>query len=113
MPWMTTVVSLLMRIDMRRDRAARARNTRLRRGSRQPALPAHDAASCYRTGMSRETVLVERDGGVAVVTWNRPKQRNAFNQRMWLDGRDTLRELLDDRGVRAVVVTGAGEAFSA
>jgi enoyl-CoA hydratase/carnithine racemase len=63
--------------------------------------------------MSRETVLVERDGGVAVVTWNRPKQRNAFNQRMWLDGRDTLRELLDDGGVRAVVVTGAGEAFSA
>src|SRR5215470_3792307 len=63
--------------------------------------------------MSRETVLVERDAGVAVVTWNRPRQRNAFNQRMWLDGRDTLRELLDDPAVRAVVVTGAGEAFSA
>src|SRR5712671_3061413 len=63
--------------------------------------------------MQRETVLVERDGGVAVVTWNRPKQRNAFSQQMWLEGRDTLRELLDDPGVRAVVVTGAGEAFSA
>jgi enoyl-CoA hydratase/carnithine racemase len=63
--------------------------------------------------MQRETVLVERDGGVAVVTWNRPKQRNAFSQQMWLEGRDTLRELLDDPGVRAVVVTGTGEAFSA
>jgi enoyl-CoA hydratase/carnithine racemase len=63
--------------------------------------------------MSRETVLVERDAGVAVVTWNRPRQRNAFNQQMWLEGRDTLRELLDDGGVRAVVVTGAGDAFSA
>ncbi len=63
--------------------------------------------------MSRDTVLLDRDGGVAVVTWNRPRQRNAFNQRMWLEGRDTLRELLDDDGVRAVVVTGAGESFSA
>ena len=61
----------------------------------------------------RETVLVERDGGVAVVTWNRPRQRNAFNQRMWTEGRDTLRELLDDGEVRAVIVTGAGDAFSA
>jgi len=63
--------------------------------------------------MNRDTVLVERDGGVAVVVWNRPRSRNAFNQQMWRDGRDTLRELLDDAGVRAVVVTGAGEAFSA
>src|SRR5215831_2424193 len=63
--------------------------------------------------MSRDTVLLDRDAGVAVVTWNRPRQRNAFNQRMWLDGRDTLRELLDDDTVRAVVVTGAGDAFSA
>ena len=61
----------------------------------------------------RETVLVERDGGVAVVTWNRPRQRNAFNQQMWTEGRDTLRELLDDGEVRAVIVTGAGDAFSA
>jgi enoyl-CoA hydratase/carnithine racemase len=63
--------------------------------------------------MQRETVLVDRDGGVAVVTWNRPRQRNAFSQQMWLEGRDTLRDLLADDGVRAVVVTGAGEAFSA
>src|SRR6185369_5062623 len=63
--------------------------------------------------MQRETVLVDIDAGVAVVTWNRPRQRNAFSQQMWLEGRDTLRELLEDRGVRAVVVTGAGEAFSA
>ena len=61
----------------------------------------------------RETVLVERDGGVAVVTWNRPRQRNAFNQQMWTEGRDTLRDLLDDGQVRAVILTGAGDAFSA
>lgn len=63
--------------------------------------------------MDHETVLLERDGGVAVVTWNRPRSRNAFDQRMWREGRDTLRALLDDGGVRAVVLTGAGGAFSA
>jgi enoyl-CoA hydratase/carnithine racemase len=63
--------------------------------------------------MSQRTVLIERHDGVAVVTWNRPAQRNAFNQAMWLAGRDALVELLDDAAVRAVVVTGAGEAFSA
>src|SRR5262245_2963573 len=70
--------------------------------------PAPEAAT-----MDRETVLVERDRGVAVVTMNRPRQRNAFNLRMWIDMRDTLRELLDDGTVRAVIVTGAEGAFSA
>jgi len=63
--------------------------------------------------MERETVLVERDGGVAVVTMNRPRQRNAFNERMWHEMRETLGELLEDHGIRAVVVTGAPGAFSA
>jgi enoyl-CoA hydratase/carnithine racemase len=63
--------------------------------------------------MPRDTIMVERDAGVAVVTWNRPRQRNAFNVAMWREARDTLRELLSDDAVRAVVVTGAGEAFSA
>jgi enoyl-CoA hydratase/carnithine racemase len=63
--------------------------------------------------MTRTTVLVERDRGGAVVTWNRPERRNAFDQQMWCEGRDALRELLDDPAVRAVIVTGAGEAFSA
>src|SRR5215813_8475761 len=63
--------------------------------------------------MDRETVLVERDGGVAVVTMNRPRQRNAFNERMWHEMRQALSELLEDHGVRAVIVTGAPGAFSA
>jgi enoyl-CoA hydratase/carnithine racemase len=64
--------------------------------------------------MSQETVIVTRDAdGVAVVTWNRPARRNAFDQRMWLEGRDTLCAMLTDDTVRAVVVTGAGDAFSA
>jgi enoyl-CoA hydratase/carnithine racemase len=63
--------------------------------------------------MSQKPVLLERHDGVAVVTWNRPAQRNAFNNAMWVAGRDMLRELMDDDAIRAVIVTGAGEAFSA
>ena len=63
--------------------------------------------------MTNATVLVERDGGVAVVTWNRPRQKNAFDVAMWREGRDTLHALREDPSVRAVVVTGAGDAFSA
>jgi enoyl-CoA hydratase/carnithine racemase len=63
--------------------------------------------------MTRETVLLELRDGVAVVTWNRPRQRNAFNRQMWIEARDLLRELLDDPRARVVVVTGAGDAFTA
>jgi enoyl-CoA hydratase/carnithine racemase len=63
--------------------------------------------------MARETVLEERRGGVAVLTFNRPQQKNAFNYRMWCDARDALAAAQDDDAVRAVVVTGAGNAFTA
>ncbi len=67
----------------------------------------------YGRAMTHETVLLEIRDGVAIVTWNRPRQRNAFNRQMWCEGRDLLRELLDDPRVRVVVVTGAGDAFTA
>jgi enoyl-CoA hydratase/carnithine racemase len=63
--------------------------------------------------MTGETVLEERAGGVLTLTWNRPDRRNAFDERMWREGRDALRAARTDDRVRAVVVTGAGEAFSA
>ncbi len=57
-------------------------------------------------------VLYERRAAAALITLNRPSQRNAMN-------RATLGALMDacdaaeaDAGVRAVVLTGAGAAFS-
>jgi len=59
--------------------------------------------------MTRETVLLDlADDGVAVVTFNRPKQRNAFNRQMWCEARDLLTELRDDPRARAIIVAGAG-----
>jgi enoyl-CoA hydratase len=61
-----------------------------------------------------ETILVERDGAVAIVTLNRPKVLNALNALMIAELGGALHALDDDATVRAVVLTGAGErAFAA
>ena len=58
-----------------------------------------------------DTVLLERTGAVAVVTLNRPEALNSLVVEMKVALRDTVEELADDDGVRAVVLTGAGRAF--
>jgi enoyl-CoA hydratase/carnithine racemase len=60
-----------------------------------------------------ETFLVDRDDHVLTVTLNRPEQRNAFNDPMRNELRDLWIETRADRGVRCVVVTGAGTGFCA
>ncbi|MGE3275613.1 MAG: enoyl-CoA hydratase-related protein [Vicinamibacterales bacterium] len=59
--------------------------------------------------MSFETLLIERDGGVAIVTINRPKVLNALNSQTVADLRAAMLELQADAAVRAIVLTGAGE----
>ena len=63
--------------------------------------------------MGRETVLDARAGFVLTLTLNRPAQKNAFNTVQWRELRDALRDARADDSVRAVVITGAGGAFSA
>lgn len=60
-----------------------------------------------------ETVLLSREGPVAVVTLNRPQVRNALGPQMVEALRDALTRLAEDRSVRAAVLTGSGPAFSA
>jgi enoyl-CoA hydratase len=55
-----------------------------------------------------------REGGVAVLTVNRPDALNAFDVDTLTELRDRLRELAEDDEVRVVVLTGAGDrAFAA
>ena len=58
-------------------------------------------------------VLIERRGAVAIVTLNRPESLNAFTSALRADLLAALNEVNADPGVRAVVLTGAGRAFSA
>ncbi|HXW79930.1 MAG TPA: enoyl-CoA hydratase-related protein [Acidimicrobiales bacterium] len=59
-----------------------------------------------------ETVNLYRRGAGATLELNRPDRMNAWSNQFSLDLLAAIRELTDDTGVRAVVVTGAGRAFS-
>jgi len=58
------------------------------------------------------TVLFEKRDGIAWVTLNRPKVLNAYNVQMRDDLHQVLSAIHDDPEVRAMVLTGAGKAFS-
>jgi 2-(1,2-epoxy-1,2-dihydrophenyl)acetyl-CoA isomerase len=60
-----------------------------------------------------DTVEIEQRGPVAVVTLNRPDKLNTFDRALRRDLLLAVREVNDDDSVRAVVLTGAGRAFSA
>jgi enoyl-CoA hydratase len=51
--------------------------------------------------------------GVAVVTLDRPDRRNALSTALRQEANALLADLADDEAIRALVVTGAGTAFSA
>jgi enoyl-CoA hydratase/carnithine racemase len=58
-------------------------------------------------------VLVERRGDVVWLTFNRPEARNAMTFAMYERMAEVAGEVDADRGVRALVLTGAGGAFVA
>ena len=60
-----------------------------------------------------ETVLVDKEDGITWVTLNRPEKRNAMSPKMHLEMNDLLDELAYDSETKILVLTGAGEAFSA
>jgi len=57
-------------------------------------------------------LLEERDGAVAILTLNRPHRLNALTAELTDALRTSLRRLDGTPEVRAVVITGAGRAFS-
>jgi 2-(1,2-epoxy-1,2-dihydrophenyl)acetyl-CoA isomerase len=60
-----------------------------------------------------EDLRAEIDGGVAVITMNRPDRRNAFSQAMLSAMAAVLTQVETDDAVGCVVLTGAGGAFCA
>ncbi|MFN7054972.1 enoyl-CoA hydratase [Hyphomonas sp.] len=58
-------------------------------------------------------ILVERQGAVALVTLNRPGALNALSRALRAEIVRVFTELKDDAEIRAVVLTGAGRAFTA
>lgn len=68
----------------------------------------------FATEASADPVLVTRvSTGVVQLTLNRPEKLNALTVEMGVRLQAVVAELRNDAGVRAVVLTGAGRAFSA
>jgi enoyl-CoA hydratase len=64
--------------------------------------------------MGFETIELARDGGVVILTLNRPKQLNALNRQVFRELDHALDEVGADPAARVLVITGAGDrAFAA
>lgn len=61
--------------------------------------------------MTDDSLLIERTDGVVTLTLNRPDSLNSLDATLKETLRDTLAELDEDSGCRAVLLTGAGRAF--
>ena len=61
--------------------------------------------------MSEPTVLLAIRDDVAEITLNRPQQRNALSLQMREELARAITQVLDDVAVRAVILSGAQEAF--
>ncbi len=62
--------------------------------------------------MTDELLLERHADGIVLLTLNDPQRRNAMGDAMTDAWRETISELRRDTGLRCVVVTGAGTAFS-
>jgi enoyl-CoA hydratase/carnithine racemase len=60
-----------------------------------------------------DTIRCQVDAGVALVTFNRPERLNAFNAEIGVAYDHLMVSLGQDRGVRVIVLTGAGKGFCA
>src|SRR4051794_36102138 len=63
--------------------------------------------------MSYDTIRYELDDHVAVLTYDRPEQRNAVSRRMNAELHEAWRRFRDDEDAFVLVITGEGEAFCA
>src|SRR6266446_2215332 len=74
--------------------------------ARHASVAASEADSAF------PAVLYDKRDDVAWVTLNRPDRLNAYNVEMRDNLFEVLRAIHDDPGVRAMVLTGAGNSFS-
>jgi enoyl-CoA hydratase/carnithine racemase len=63
--------------------------------------------------MSYETIVTARDGAALVITLNRPQRRNAVSIPMMDEIMSAARLADSDSSVRAIIITGGNEYFSA
>jgi enoyl-CoA hydratase len=60
-----------------------------------------------------ETILVDTEDRVGVITFNRPKALNALNGQVMAEVTSAAAEFDDDPGIGAIIITGSEKAFAA
>jgi len=65
------------------------------------------------TSSSSDLLLYEKKGPITIVTLNDPEKRNPFTDELQHAFTDVWLDIIRDQDVRAVILTGAGAAFSA
>jgi 2-(1,2-epoxy-1,2-dihydrophenyl)acetyl-CoA isomerase len=63
--------------------------------------------------METETILLDQAAGILTITLNQPEILNALDLPQWQALARACERARDDRSIRALVITGAGRAFSA
>lgn len=63
--------------------------------------------------MTFETINFDVDGGVAVLTLNRPDKLNSFNTQMFAEVHQAMKRARTDAAIRCLVLTGSGRGFCA
>lgn len=63
--------------------------------------------------MTFETLTIEKNGRLAILTMNRPKSMNAMNGVMMKEIADALEELHEAKELQVLLIKGEGRAFSA
>lgn len=56
---------------------------------------------------------LEKDEGIATLTFNRPEKMNAMTTEMWLRLREIIEDVRRDEETKVLVMTGSGNAFCA
>lgn len=63
--------------------------------------------------MSYETILVDTEDRVGIITFNRPKALNALNGQVMAEVTTAAAAFDDDPGIGAIILTGSEKAFAA
>ena len=76
-------------------------------------MPRRGQSNLRLVASNFENVSVQLDDGIAWVTLDRPEKRNAMNPALNAEMVDVLLELDADDDCGVLVLTGAGDSFSA
>jgi enoyl-CoA hydratase len=63
--------------------------------------------------MKFQTLIFDKEGGIRIITLNRPERLNAISVQLIRDLENVLAEIDEDGEARAVILTGAGRGFCA